>query len=146
MHLDPIRYHHLYMYLAHRSATVKELAKVFQPNILSKKVVISCFQVTRQLFQWELQMHGNTKLEVVKCWRLHLGASNLTGMVINSVADEKTLASRCEVPMQLVKIPRFSPSFKWLHFFNNSPGNLLPCAKHVPKRTTMGFQQSLWWH
>ena len=41
-------------------------------------------------------MHGNTKLEVVKCWRLHLGASNLTGMVINSVADEKTLASRCE--------------------------------------------------
>ena len=42
-------------------------------------------------------MHGNTKLEVVKCWRLHLGASNLTGMVINSVADEKTLASRCEV-------------------------------------------------
>jgi len=79
VHLDPIRYHHLYMYLAHRSATVKELAKV-----------------TRQLFQWELQMHGNTKLEVVKCWRLHLGASNLTGMVINSVADEKTLASRCE--------------------------------------------------
>jgi len=79
VHLDPIRYHHLYMYLAHRSATVEELAKV-----------------TKQLFQWELQMHGNTKLEVVKCWRLHLGASNLTGMVINSVADEKTLASRCE--------------------------------------------------
>ena len=28
VHLDPIQYHHLYMYLAHRSATVKELAKV----------------------------------------------------------------------------------------------------------------------
>ena len=85
------------MYLAHRSATVEELAKVqFQSNILDQQ----SFQVTKQLFQWELQMHGNTKLEVVKCWRLHLGASNLTGMVINSVADEKTLASRCEVLKQ----------------------------------------------
>ena len=52
--------------------------------------------MTKQLFMWEMEMHGNTKLEVVKCWRLHLGASKLTGMVINSVADEKTLASRCE--------------------------------------------------
>ena len=42
-------------------------------------------------------MHGANKKEVVKCWRLHLGASNLTSMVINSVADEQTLASRCEV-------------------------------------------------
>ena len=30
VHLDPIRYHHLYSYLAHRSATVTELAKVLQ--------------------------------------------------------------------------------------------------------------------
>ena len=86
------------MYLAHRSATVEELAKVqFQSISWINNVVRECFQVTRQLFQWEMQMHGNIKLEVVKCWRLHLGASNLTGMVINSVADEKTLASRCEV-------------------------------------------------
>ena len=83
------------MYLAHRSATVKELAKVM---IGIQYILLTHFvcKVTKQLFMWEMEMHGNTKLEVVKCWRLHLGASNLTGMVINSVADEKTLASRCE--------------------------------------------------
>jgi len=78
IHNDPVQYHHLYMYLANRSATSKELAKV-----------------TNHLFGWEKEMHGMNKLEVLKCWRLHLGASALTGMIINSVADEQTLASRC---------------------------------------------------
>ena len=79
IHMDPIRYHHLYMYLANRSATVKELAKV-----------------TKHLLDWEKELHGESKLEVVKCWRLHLGSSELTHEIINSVADEKTLASRFE--------------------------------------------------
>ena len=78
IHNDPIRYHHLYMYLANRCATVKELSKV-----------------TNHLLGWEKEMHGMNKLEVIKCWRLHLGSSALTGMVINSVADEPSLASRC---------------------------------------------------
>merc|ERR1719225_251992 len=77
--MDPIRYHHLYMYLANRSATVKELAKV-----------------TKHLLDWEKELHGESKLEVVKCWRLHLGSSELTHEIINSVADEKSLASRFE--------------------------------------------------
>jgi len=78
IHNDPVQYHHLYMYLANRCATVKELAKV-----------------TSHLLAWEKEMHGMNKLEVIKCWRLHLGSSALTGMVINSVADEPSLASRC---------------------------------------------------
>jgi hypothetical protein len=77
VHQNRLHYYHLYKYLAHRSPTMKELNKV-----------------TRQLKTWELEMHGQNREEVLKCWRLHLGASNLTGMVISSVADE--LESRCE--------------------------------------------------
>ena len=40
-------------------------------------------------------MHGQNKLEVIKCWRLHLGASDLVGMVINSVSDDPEFWSRC---------------------------------------------------
>ena len=92
--------------------------------------------MTRQLFQWEMEMHGNNKLDVVKCWRLHLGASDLTNMVIDSVADEKTLASRCKVPKQWGNL-----SLEVLLI--TPPGILLPCEEHVPKMSAVGFQQSL---
>ena len=78
IHNDPVRYHHLYMYLANRSATSKELAKV-----------------TNYLYGWEKELHHMNKLEVIKCWRLHLGSSAFTGMIINSVADEQSLVSCC---------------------------------------------------
>ena len=78
VHNDSIRYYHLYMYFANRCSTVKELAKV-----------------TNHLFSWEMEMHRHNKLEVIKCWRLHLGCSSLTSNIINSVSDEPSFYSRC---------------------------------------------------
>ena len=53
-------YYHI-IFLSLRYATVKELSKV-----------------TKHLLDWEKEFHGESKLEVVKCWRLHLGSSHLT--------------------------------------------------------------------
>jgi len=78
VHNDSVRYYHLYMYFANRCSTVKELAKV-----------------TNHLFSWEKEMHCHNKLEVIKCWRLHLGCSSLTSKIINSVSDEPSFYSRC---------------------------------------------------
>jgi hypothetical protein len=79
VHTDPIQYHHLYKYLANRSGTVQELSKV-----------------TQLLLSWEKELHGMNKQEVIKCWRLHLGATQLMLQVVNSVADEPTFGSRCK--------------------------------------------------
>jgi len=78
VHNDSIRYYHLYMYFANRCSTVRDLAKV-----------------TNHLFSWEMEMHRHNKLEVIKCWRLHLGSSSLTSNIINSVSDEPSFYSRC---------------------------------------------------
>ena len=77
--MDTIQYHHLYMYLANRYATVKDLGKV-----------------TKHLLDWEKELHGESKIEVIKFWRLHLGTTDHTRDIINSVADENNFADRCE--------------------------------------------------
>ena len=74
IHTDPIQYHNLYMYFAHRSATLKELNRVM-----------------KYLLDWEGDIHGENKLEIIKCWRLHLGVSAMTQRVLDSVADTKSL-------------------------------------------------------
>ena len=80
MHNNPIQYHHLYMYFANRSATTKELGKI-----------------TKYLYAWEKEIHHMDDLEVIKCWRLHLGASFLTGMIINSATKDESFESSCTV-------------------------------------------------
>ena len=72
VHQLPIEYHHLYSYLYHRNATSKTLSNVI-----------------KHLYDWEREFHGESRLEVFKCWRLHLGASDLTREIITSVSDEK---------------------------------------------------------
>ena len=72
IHQSPILYHHLYSYIVNRNATQKNLAKV-----------------VKHLYDFEREFHSENKLEVYKCWRLHLGASDLTKDIIASVADEK---------------------------------------------------------
>ena len=56
LHNDSIRLHHLYMYLASRASTARDLAKV-----------------TRHLYSWEMELHRQDQAEVLKCWRLRLG-------------------------------------------------------------------------
>ena len=68
---DTIRYHHLYMYLANRHPTVHELGAV-----------------TKQFLKWEMELHGLNKREVLRFWRLHLGNSHQTKLIIRSVEDE----------------------------------------------------------
>ena len=110
IHNDPVRYHHLYMYLANRSATSKELAKV-----------------TNYLYGWEKELHHMNKLEVIKCWRLHLGSSALTGMIINSVADKQSLASRCT-----------NTFYPFRQFIRSCRRRLLKSnQKKIPRSTTM---------
>ena len=77
--MDTIQYHHLYMYLANRYATVKDLGKV-----------------TKHLLDWEKELHGESKTEVIKFWRLHLGTTDHTRDIINSVADENNFADKFE--------------------------------------------------
>ena len=77
--MDTIQYHHLYMYLANRYATVKDLGKV-----------------TKHLLDWEKELHGESKIEVIKYWRLHLGTTDHTRDIINSVADENNIFDRFE--------------------------------------------------
>jgi len=79
LHNDPVKYHHLYMYLAYRASTVRQLNKV--SNIL---------------LDWEKDLHNLQNLEVLKCWRLHLGSSELTAKIVNSVADAPTFCSRLD--------------------------------------------------
>jgi len=78
VHNDSIQYHHLYMYFANRCGSVKELAKI-----------------TKHLFSWEMELHQNDKLEVLKCWRLHLGNSSLTSQIIDSVCENPSFYARC---------------------------------------------------
>ena len=78
MHNKPMQFHHLYMYFANRSATTKELSKV-----------------TKYLYAWEKEIHHLDELEVIKCWRLHLGSSSLTGMIINSATKDRNIESYC---------------------------------------------------
>ena len=73
LHNDSIRFYHLYMYLAARSRTVADLTKL-----------------TRQLYSWELELHRHDHAEVIKCWRLRLGCSATTSVIINSVTNNKT--------------------------------------------------------
>ena len=73
LHNDSIRFHHLYMYLAARSRTVSDLTKV-----------------TRQLYSWELELHRHDHAEVIKCWRLRLGCSATTSVIIHSVTNNTT--------------------------------------------------------
>ena len=79
MHTDPIQYHNLYMYLAHRHATLTELNSV-----------------TKYLADWEGDIHGENKLEIKKCWRLHLGISAMTGRILDSVADNMSLDDKVD--------------------------------------------------
>ena len=40
-----------------------------------------------QLQQFEHDIHGGDKIEILKCWRLHLGSSEILKIVMNSVED-----------------------------------------------------------
>ena len=79
MHTDPIQYHNLYMYLAHRHATLTELNTV-----------------VKYLADWEGDIHGENKLEIKKCWRLHLGVSAMTGRILDSVKDTMSLDDKVD--------------------------------------------------
>merc|ERR1719300_219291 len=48
-------------------------------------------------------MHCLNKCEVIKCWRLHLGCSNLTTKIINSVSDKPSFSSRCGTTLYPVR-------------------------------------------
>ena len=74
LYTDPIQYHNLYMYLAHRSATLKDLNRF-----------------VKYLWDWEGDIHGENRLEILKAWRLHLGVSAMTQRIMDSVADSKSL-------------------------------------------------------
>ena len=76
---DTIQYHHLYMYLAARYPTVPELGLV-----------------TKQLLKWEMSLHDMSKREVLRFWRLHLGTSHQTGVIISSVADQNKCIEKLE--------------------------------------------------
>ena len=78
LHNDSIRLHHLYMYLASRCSNVRELAKV-----------------TKHLFSWEMELHRQDQSEVLNCWRLRLGCSSTTSVIISSVTNRSTFSSRC---------------------------------------------------
>ena len=41
-----------------------------------------------------MELHRQDKLEVLKCWRLHLGCSSATARIIDSVCDQPSLAAR----------------------------------------------------
>ena len=87
LHNDSIRFYHLYMYLAARSRTVSDLTKV-----------------TRQLYSWELELHRHDHAEVIKCWRLRLGCSATTSVIINSVTNNNagclTAWANCLAPVR----------------------------------------------
>ena len=51
-------------------------------------------KVTNLLLDFEREIHGNSNIEVLKCWRLHLGSSETMKWVINSVSLEPTFCSR----------------------------------------------------
>lgn len=79
MYTDPIQYHNLYMYFAHRYATLTELNTV-----------------VKYLMDWEGDIHGENKLEIKKSWRLHLGVSDMTGRILDSVADKMSLDDKLD--------------------------------------------------
>ena len=41
-----------------------------------------------------MELHRQDKLEVLKCWRLHLGCSSATARIMDSVCDQPSLAAR----------------------------------------------------
>jgi len=76
-HTDPLHLHHLYSFIMNRCATVKERAKI-----------------TNIFFDFEQEIHSMSKIEVLKCWRLMIGASDTLVKTVESVSDEPGLCSR----------------------------------------------------
>ena len=71
VHQDPIMYRNMYQYLVFRYAS---------PDRLNR--------ATDQLLNWEKDFHNHDFNEVVKCWRLHLGSSEVLKTVMDSVNQE----------------------------------------------------------
>ena len=73
IHQCPVQYYHLYNYLYLRYPTNEKLKKY-----------------TTLLQQWEFEIHDKytdqhaKHLELLKCWRLHLGSTHLLKIVIES--------------------------------------------------------------
>ena len=86
IHQEPILYYHLYKYLTFRFPTVTELRRVVQ-----------------YLLDWERDIYGGKKKEVLKSWRLRLGDSDLTKRIIESVADKKGLDVQIEEAIDPVR-------------------------------------------
>ena len=58
-------------------------------------------RVTKQLLEWEKDFHGHDYNEVLKCWRLHLGSSEILKFLIASVenkekGDQESATASCE--------------------------------------------------
>jgi hypothetical protein len=70
VHQDPTEYRNMYQYLVFRYASPDRLHRA-----------------TAQLLDWEKDFHNGDYNEVVKCWRLHLGSSEVLKKVLDSVKE-----------------------------------------------------------
>ena len=77
VHCDPVLYRNLYRYLCWRSAGSEKLGRC-----------------TEQLLRWEKDFHDQCEREVLACWRLHLGSSEVLRWTMESV-ESPGLFRRC---------------------------------------------------
>jgi hypothetical protein len=63
VHQDPVLYRNLYRYLVYRFGRPSDLSRVVD-----------------QLLRFEQDLHGESKVEALSCWRLHLGSSEASWM------------------------------------------------------------------